>query len=54
MPLDYIESLVNDITKIIQSEKQKLKLGKMSLLSMFRHTHENSHSDVLRYLLDPK
>ena len=51
-----IKSLVSKVTELIEKEKNstKSKPGKMSLLSMFRHGHENSHSDVLRYLLDPK
>ena len=53
---DKIISLVSKVNELIEEEKKstKLKPGKMSLLSMFRHAHENSHSDVLRYLLDPK
>ncbi|MGL4560930.1 MAG: PD-(D/E)XK nuclease family protein, partial [Brevinema sp.] len=55
MSVNNIELLVKEISQVIQIEKDKEKLrpGKMSLLSMFRHEYENSHSDVLRYLLDP-
>ena len=50
-----IKCLLDKVSSTIKKEKEneKSKPGKMSLLSMFRHSHENSHSDVLRYLIDP-
>ena len=51
-----IKCLLDKVSSTIVDEKQneESKPGKMSLLSMFRHSYENSHSDVLQYLIDPK
>lgn len=54
MSLETIESLWKHTKELMYEESRKHKFGEMSLLSMFKHGYENSHSDVLRFLLNPK
>lgn len=49
-----IENIIDEIQKIFEIEAKRQKHGEMNLLSMFRHGYENSHSDTIAYLLNPR